>query len=196
MYNRLISSVRENSIEEPDYVLKTPKARKVSHTITQSLISHFRLSFLIFGPGKRSEEFHSHRVPVKTLIEELNQTAAFPEDISMASGDDSLEKALLVNPASSELFLMKKYDYTVILLMSEGSTSEYSLYLSKPEIAHKIRLYIPASRRNSQSYLATGPVKAFNDVYRQVYYFNDPKHLLEVVKEMVMKMLVLRSLQS
>ena len=137
MYNRLISSVRENSIEEPDYVLKTPKARKVSHTITQSLISHFRLSFLIFGPGKRSEEFHSHRVPVKTLIEELNQTAAFPEDISMAFGDNSLEKALLENPASLELFLMKKYDYTVILLMSEGSTSEYSLYLSKPEIAHK-----------------------------------------------------------
>jgi hypothetical protein len=186
-----------DSIEEPDYVLKSPKARKISHIISESLISHLRLSFLVFGPGKRSEEFQSHRVPVKKLIgEELKQTAAFPEEIPMTPGDDPIEKALLGNTAAWELFLMKKYDYTVILLMSEGSTSEYSLYLSKPEVAHKIRLYIPARRRNSQSYLVSGPVKAFEDVYRQVYYFDDPKHLLEVIKDMVIKMLVMRSLQS
>jgi hypothetical protein len=187
----------KNSDDEPAYYLRSVRARGISNTITQSLLNNLSLAFLIFGPGKKSEEFYSHRVPIKNLIEkELRQTAKFPEDIDSPSGQHSLGKRLTRNPATNELYLMKQYDYTIILMMSIGSISEYSLYLTKSEVAHKIRLYIQETYRNAQNYLMTGPVKAFNEVYRQVYFFNDLKDLLKKIKKMVEKMLILLALQG
>jgi hypothetical protein len=180
---------------EPKYSLKSRKAHQINDTITQSLLSSFTLSFLIFGPGKKSKEFHSHRVPVKNLIEELKQIAAFPEDTNVTSGGDLIAKELAGNPATKELYLMKEYDYTIILMISEGSISEYSLYLTKKEVENKIMLYIEESYRNSQSYIMSGPVKAFEGVHK-VYYFNSPADLLKKIQEMVIRMLVLRSLQN
>jgi hypothetical protein len=189
--------MRLDADREPKYSLRSTKAHKIDNTITQSLLSSFTFSFLVFGPGKKSEEFYSHRVPVKNLIEELKQIAAFPEDIEVTSEDDLLvAKELANNPATKELYLMKeKYDYTIILMISKGSISEYSLYLTKREVENKIKLYVEERYRNSQSYVMSGPVKAFEGVHK-VYYFNDSADLLNKVKEMVIHMLILRSLQN
>lgn len=185
-----------DTIEEPNYYLKSLKARRVNRrTRTQALTRRFTLSFLVFGIGEGSEGFDSHRVPVKRLIEELDQNAAFPEEIPAASRGGSVEKALQGNTAVREIFLVQEYDYTFIIMMSYGSVSEFSSLLTKPEVAYKIRLYIPTKYRNSPGYLTTGPVKAFNDVHRHVYYFNDPQHLLSRVRRMVLKMIVLRAYQ-
>lgn len=186
--------MRLYSTREPKYSIKSQKARKVDNAITESL-NNSKLSFLVFGPGKRLPEFHSHRAPVKSLIERLNQIAVFPEDVEVPSGSDLIAKRLADNPATKELYLMKKYDYTIVLLMGVGSISEYSIYLTKSEVAYKIRLYIADKHRRS-GYLIAGPVKAFKDVYKQVYYFKNPAHLLVRVKKMVESMIVLKPLQS
>jgi hypothetical protein len=157
--------------------------------MTQSLIGKSTLSFLVFGPGKESKDYLSHRVPVKNLFEELDQSADFPEDIRVIPISNSLAEALADNVATRELDLMRKYDYTIILLISVGSISESSLYVTKADVAYKIRLYVP-ERYRKRSYLMTGPVKAFKDVHRHVYYFKNPKHLLEMIRELVTRMLV------
>lgn len=181
---------------EPKYSIRTLKARRISNIITSSLLDKFKLSFLIFGPGIGSKDFDSHRKPVKALIEkELHQDAKFPEDIVIESEQDSVGQALGTNPATKELFLMEHFDYTIILMISIGSISEFSIYLTRKEVAHKIMLYIMKKRRGSESYLMSGPVRAFENVYK-VYYFDNPEDLLLQVKEMVINLIVLRALQS
>jgi hypothetical protein len=135
--------IRLRATREPRYLLKSRKARKVTHTLTQSLIGKSTLSFLVFGPGKRSKKYLTHRVPVKNLIEELDQNADFPEDIRVIPESNPLAEALADNVATRELDLMRKYDYTIILLFSVGSISEYSQYVTKSDVAYKIRLCVP-----------------------------------------------------
>ena len=181
---------------EPKYSLRTVRAKRISNTITSSILDKFKLSFLIFGPGIGSKDFDSHRKPVKALIEKgLRQDAKFPEDIVIESEQDSVGQALGTNPATKELFLMEHFDYTIILMISIGSISEFSVYLTKREVAPKIMLYIMEKHRRSQSYLMSGPVRVFENVYK-VYYFNNPEDLLLQVKEMVINLIVLRDLQS
>jgi hypothetical protein len=180
---------------EPKYFIRTLKANRISNTITSSLLGNIKLSFLIFGPGIGSKDFDSHRKPVKALIEkELHQNAIFPEDIDIESEQDSVDQVLGTNPATKELYLMKQFDHTIILMISIGSISEFSIYLTRREVAHKITLYIMKKHRHSKSYLMSGPVGAFKNVYK-VYYFNSPEDLLLQVKERVNNLIVLRALQ-
>jgi hypothetical protein len=152
-YRRVVRTLEDRVSVSDSVTIKSQKARKIDHTITQSPNNSI-LSFLVFGPGRNPKEFHLYRVPVKSLIERMGQVAAFPEDVKIPSQGDSIAKELADNPAIKELNLMKEYDYTIILLISAGSISEFSMFMSKQEIAYKIRLYIPQKYRGS-SFLMT-----------------------------------------
>jgi hypothetical protein len=73
------------------WTAKTVKARKTSRIIDTSIIKksiemNIRIKFLIFGPGKNSKEYKTHRLAVKKLIENvIHQKADFPEDLNIQS---------------------------------------------------------------------------------------------------------------
>jgi hypothetical protein len=97
---------------------KTIKAKKILKIFEKSIIKksvelNIGIKFLIFGPGKNSQGYKTHRLALKKLIEEtMHQRADFPEDLNDRS-----------NPVTKEYSLMLEYDYTIILMMSIGAAS-------------------------------------------------------------------------
>jgi hypothetical protein len=87
---------------------------------------------------------------------------------------------------------MMDYDYTIILMMSIGSVSEYSTFFIKPKVGYKIRLFILKKYTRSSSYLTTGPIRMFKNHYRQVYIFCQPEDLLEKATKMLVDILAYR----
>jgi hypothetical protein len=115
----------------------------------------------------------------------MHQKADFPENLDTKS-----------NPLIKEYSLMRKYDYTIILMMSIGSVSEYSTFFTKPKVAHKIRLFILKKHAKSKSYLANGPIRTFRNHYRQVYAFSQPEDLLEIATKMLVNILEYRMISD
>jgi hypothetical protein len=107
--------------------IKSETAEKISniideHVIKKSLIDNVKVSFLIFGPGKDSKEYGTHRLALKNMIEnDMHQIASFPEDLEPNS------RYLVFD----EYSMMKKYDYTFIVLIGRGSISEFSTFFYK-----------------------------------------------------------------
>jgi hypothetical protein len=189
-YKSVEVGIRE-SIKISDNVawkIKSETAQKVSNIIDESIInksteSNIKVRFLIFGPGKDSKEYVTHRLALKNMIQNnMHQIAKFPED----------EKAKFGNAVIDEYFMMEDYDYTIILLMSIGSISEYSTFFIKEKVAHKIRLYVLKKHVRSKSYLSSGPITLFRKVHKQVYEFTKPEDLLVIAAEMVRDILSLR----
>jgi hypothetical protein len=187
----VVRSLREHvevSERITSWKIKTAKARKILSIIDTSIIKksiemNIRIKFLIFGPGKNSKEYKTHRLALKKLIENImHQTADFPEDLDVQSK----------SPVTKEYFLMMEYDYTIILMMSIGSVSEYSTFFIKPKVGHKIRLFVLKKHTRSGSYLTTGPIRMFRNHYRQVYAFSQPEDLLEKATKMIVDILEYR----
>jgi hypothetical protein len=182
---KVVVNIRESiklSESVVSWKIKSETAEKVSNIINESIINksvqcNIRVSFLIFGPGKDSEEYRTHRLPLKNMIEkDMHQIASFPEDLNATSD------YLVFN----EYSMMEKYDYAIILLMSIGSISEFSTFFIKRKVAPKIRLYVLKKYAESKSYLNNGPIRQFERVHKQVYKFNNHEDLMITVARMVM----------
>ena len=117
---------------------------------------------------------------------DMHQVAIFPEDIATSI------KSIVID----EYFMMEDTDYTIILLMSRGSISEYSTFLLKESVAHKIRLYVSKEHAKSRSYLNIGPIALFKRVHNHVFEFSEPKDPLSTAAEMVINILELRILSK
>jgi len=175
----------ENGDEE--IVIKTERTKIAAKIIKSCIIQktagmNIKLRFLIFGPGQGSAEYNTHRIPVKLMIEQdLRQIADFPEN--------NIKTSTTLNVTVQEYLMMRDYDFTIILLLSIGSISEYSMYFSKEDVAPKIRLYVLKKYAASKSFLMKGPVRAFNRVYRQVYTFTNPAQLLSKISNLVIDIL-------
>jgi hypothetical protein len=194
---RIVKKIRYAVRSVTDYVkvsdrvtswkIKTAKAKKISRVIDASIIKkslemEIKIKFLIFGPGKNTKEYTTHRLAIKKLIETtIHQKADFPEDL------DSKANAL-----PKEYFLMMEYDYTIIIMMSMGSVSEYSTFFTKRRVGHKIRLFILKKHARSRSYLATGPIRIFRNHYGHVYAFCQSEDLIEKASKMLIDILEYR----
>jgi hypothetical protein len=166
--------------------IKTTKATRIHNIVEKGLIRSDRLHILVFGSAKSARDYTTHRLAVKRLIERLNQVAEFPEDV----------KSHNTNVALKEYGMMKDYDYTIIVMTSVGSISEYTLFFRNTAVAHKIRLFVPKRFQRSTSFLSSGLIVAFKKVHKQVYYFSSPKNLLLQVDDMIRSMIVYKKLQN
>jgi len=179
-------------------LLRTDEAKKVYFLMKEgtikAAIERVRAYFIVMGPGKSQEGYESRLMIKKLIEEEKKQVATFPEDVSaeylrdflVSIGMDvSYLKNLVVNPATKEYVLMLGYDMTVILLMSAGAISEYSMYFTKRDVAHKIRVYYPRKFSKDPSFIRLGPLELFSRVHRHVYIFKNDKELKKKVGEMV-----------
>ena len=162
--------------------------KKRSQSYTESKIG----KVLIFGPGQGSEGY-KYRENVREIIEDNFETI-FPEDfdnineltdwykecgISLTENEIKLSNRSSV---SKELILADHCSYVYIVLISPGAISEFSqFYIDK--VAYKIRVFIPLEYYKSDSYISSGPLKVFDDKYKQVYPFEGDSELLELVRE-------------
>lgn len=200
----------EDYSRETQFIPKTDISKQIADIIKSSEIktafSEIKISFLIFGPGKKSPQFKPYRLALKNMIvRKKNQPADLPEEVDNSIFRDffrssdfrpsSINRALK-NPVVREQIMMSKYDITIILLMSPGSISEYSIFFTKEDLAPKIRLYIPEKYAKSKSFIANGPVKAFKNVYKHVETFSSPEDLLKKVCTMVNDLLTYKLIAS
>jgi len=181
----------------PDLFL-TKKAEEaytiVKKSIIRAVIERVRAYFLVMGPGSGAEGFDL-RVMIKELIEkEKRQVATFPEDVSVETLrgflssiglDVSYLRNLIVNVTTKEYVLMLGYDITLILLMSVGAISEFSIYFTKLDVAHKIRVYHPEKFSKEPSFIRLGPLELFNRVYHHLYTFKNEEELKQKVGGLV-----------
>ncbi|MHC1572803.1 MAG: hypothetical protein ACXQTL_08725, partial [Methanosarcinales archaeon] len=142
------------------------------------------------GPGQRSEDYR-YREIVREILEENFETI-FPEDfaninelmdwykehgIILKENEVKLSKG---SSATKELILADYCNYVYIILMSPGAISEFSqFYIDR--IADKIRVFIPMGYYESDSYISFGPLKVFDNKYKQVYPFKDESELRDLV---------------
>lgn len=153
--------------------------------ISKSIKDKIKVSFLIFGPGKDSEEYRTHRLALKNMIQDdMHHIASFPEDLKANSGYLVLD----------EYSMMQDYDYVIILLMTIGSISEFSTFFIKRKVAPKIRLYVLKKYAKSRSYLNNGPIRHFERVYKQVYKFNSHEDLMTSAARMVIDLIAYKLL--
>jgi len=174
--------------------LRTSKARQVYIIVdpeaVKRITEYVRASFLILGPGEGSEGYELRKM-IKKVIESKKQVATFPEDVpvnklyeylSSHGIDSSYLSRVVVNLTTREYVLMLGYDITIILLMSDGSISEYSTYFIKRNVAHKIWVYQSESVSHAPSYVNMGPLDLFSKVYRQVDNFTSSQNLKKNVR--------------
>lgn len=188
-------------------MLLTREARKVSDIMKKgSMRTAIQLAnarFVVMGPGEGKEGFES-RLMIKDLIEkEKKQVALFPEKVSRAQLGDLLTlrgvpitdlEALARTPVGIGYLLMFCTDITIILLMSPGAISEFSIYFTMKDVGHKIRVYYPEVFAGDKSFIRSGPIELFEGVYSQVHTFKDGEELRLKVGEMVDKYLIYLSI--
>ncbi|MHC1583725.1 MAG: TIR domain-containing protein [Methanosarcinales archaeon] len=169
-----------------DMIESIPTADKTKKKCTESKIGQV----LIFGPGQRSEDYRYRKI-VREILEENFETI-FPEDfadinklmdwykehgIILKENEVKLSKG---SSATKELILADYCNYVYIILMSPGAISEFSqFYIDR--IADKIRVFIPMGYYESDSYISFGPLKVFDNKYKQVYPFKDESELRDLV---------------
>lgn len=182
-------SEMNKKIEEIESILTIKETKKKrSQSYTESKIGRV----LIFGPGQGSEDYR-YRENVREILEEHFETI-FPEDfcditelmdwykehgISLTEDQVKLSNR---SSATKELILADYCSYIYIILISPGTISEFSqFYIDR--VAYKIRVLIPLEYYKSDSYISSGPLKVFDDKYKQVYAFKDESELLKLVRE-------------
>jgi hypothetical protein len=198
-------SFADQNDADTDFDLKSERSKRIQNIMKESLIELFNdlpsLNFLVFGPGVGTEEYVSHRLAVKNMIiDKKKQNADLPEEIDEEeikqiidpSSGSSLIKKILGNPASKELVMARGWDFLIILLMNIGAISEFSLFLTNPTIAPKVRLFIPERYSNSEGFVNQGPVALFKNAYDSVKTFRDAQDLLKKVCETVEDLMIFR----
>ena len=184
--------------EQDEFISKTQTAKQIDSIIksaySKTIQSKKRARFLVFGPGAENDDYRLLRRPVKTETESLGQWADFPEEIhdhkikeygtELGLSEAEITSILESWPAK-ELLLMQKYDFTIILLISEGPISEFSTFFAKVDVAHKIRLFVRKDVRKTNGYLNCGPIELFEKVHKQVYEFCEKSDLLEKIRKLV-----------
>lgn len=119
------------------------------------------------------------RIKIKRVIEEyLYDFAIIPEELEF------------IHPAiDQKLILMdKEIDLVIIFPEGPGSIAEFSEYSNKPEIAYKLRVFVPKKYHpfemdideSNQGYL-TNAYLFYLTVYGHVYSFDDDQELIKKV---------------
>jgi len=200
-------SLADQNDADTEFDLKSEQSKRVNNIIKESLEELFknfpRLNFLVFGPGVGTKEFETHRLAVKNMIiDKKKQNADLPEEIDEqvingiiedSSGSTSpLIKKVLGNPASKELVMARGWDFLIILLMNIGAVSEFSLFMTNPTIAPKVRLFIPERYTNSEGFVNEGTVAMFKNAYDNIKTFRDAQDLLKKVCDTVEDLIIPR----
>ncbi len=204
-----MSSDADQKDADTDFILKTERSRRIQNNMKEGLIEIFKdlpsLNFLVFGPGVNTVGYETHRIPVRNMIiEKKKQNADLPEEINEDEinqiihlfPSSSLIRKIFGNLASREVVMVRGWDYLIILLMNRGAISEFSLFMTNPDIAPKVRLFIPEEIANSDGFVNRGPVPLFKSVHDNVRTFRDPKDLLKKVCDMVEDLIVFRLTQG
>jgi hypothetical protein len=178
----------------------------IDQALNRALSSTMCLSTIVFGPGSGAPDYRGIRVPVKNKIVGLGHTAEFPEDIDDTIVKHKLEVRgynipdldnLLSNPVNKEIALIHLCDAAIFLLQSPGAVSEFSTFFTINGLAPKLRVYVPSEYANDESYIASGPIAAFTDVYPgNLKFYTSLDDLLPQVEKLVKQLATYKFMSS